>query len=385
MNRFASMMGVTGALTIVLALSTSSAAVADDAGPREIPAALAPFEYLIGRWNGHGVPKDSSSQKFRGWDEKHTWAWKFAKGKPVGLTLGIDGGKILAAGTLTYEPAQKVYRLDGIEPGPAGAHLVFEGTLDKTGKHLELDHTEADRGAGKSKGTMRLSVWPNANFIRYTMAHDLKEAGSNRFTHLYEIGLTKDGESLGGTGSAAERPKCIVTGGAATMTLSYQGRTFSICCSGCKDEFEENPEKYVKKASLMAASPSAKTDSKPAPSGVGRFEDAFAGDVVDSPKPARSASAGSSKSMTKGESAADSDSADSKKSTTKTSTTKDDNQSAVSKQASRAASLLKLGQNLERSGKTAAALGYYRRVVKEFEKTPAAKTAAERIKALDQP
>ena len=65
MNRFASMMGVTGALTIVLTLSSSSAAVADDAGPREIPAALAPFEYLIGRWNGHGVPKDTSSQKFR--------------------------------------------------------------------------------------------------------------------------------------------------------------------------------------------------------------------------------------------------------------------------------------------------------------------------------
>ena len=383
MKRFVRIMGVIGLLTIVFTQSNLSAAVPDDTGPREIPEAFAPFEYLVGRWNGHGVPKDNSSQKFRGWDEKHTWAWKFAKGKPVGLTLGIEGGKILAGGTLTYDPSQKIYRLDGIEPGSAGAHLVFEGKLDKTGKHLELDHTEAGRGAGKTKGTMRLSVWPNANFIRYTMAHDLKEAGSVRFTHLYEIGLTKDGESLGGTGSAAERPKCIVTGGTATMTLSYQGRTFQICCSGCKDEFEENPEKYIKKASLLAASQSAKTGSKPAPTGVGRFEDAFAGDVVDSPKPA---AAGSSKAMTKGESAADSDAADSKKSTAKTSTAKDDDRSAVTKQASRAASLLKLGQNLERSGKTAAGRSPITgAVVKEFEKAPAAKTAAERIKALDQP
>ena len=49
---------------------------------------------------------------------------------------------------------------------------------------------------------MRLSIWPNANFIRYTMAHDLKEAGSVRFTRLIEVGLTRDGESLAGTARA---------------------------------------------------------------------------------------------------------------------------------------------------------------------------------------
>ena len=133
------------------------------------PPRLAPLSILVGRWNGHGVPKDNPAQKFRGWNETHTWAWKFAKGKPVGLTLSIDGGKILARGTLTYEPASKLYRLDGTEPGQVGTPLVFEGTLDKTGKHLVLDHSEAGRKVGKSQGTMRLSLWPNANFIRCTI------------------------------------------------------------------------------------------------------------------------------------------------------------------------------------------------------------------------
>ena len=64
---------------------------ADDAGQRDIPAAFAPFEYLIGRWNGQGIPKDNPAQKFRGWPETHTWAWKFAKGKPVGLTVDDRG------------------------------------------------------------------------------------------------------------------------------------------------------------------------------------------------------------------------------------------------------------------------------------------------------
>ncbi len=50
--------------------------------------------------------------------------------------------------------------------------------------------------------------------------------------------------------------------------------------------------------------------------------------------------------------------------------------------SSKAASQLRLGQNLEKSGKTAAALQYYRDVVKDFPGTPEAKTAAARIKAL---
>ena len=49
----------------------------------------------------------------------------------------------------------------------------------------------------------------------------------------------------------------------------------------------------------------------------------------------------------------------------------------------KAASLLRLGQNLEKTGKNAAALTYYRRIAKLYADTPSAKTADERIKALE--
>jgi YHS domain-containing protein len=375
---------VAASLAIVTTLLLLETAGGDEAGSSDIPAPFAPFEYLVGRWNGHGVPKDNPAQKFRGWSETHTWAWKFAKGKPVGMTVAVEGGKILANGTLTFEPVRKVYKLEGIEPGPAGVPLVFEGTLDKTRKLLALDHSVSGGKAGRSKGTMRLSVWPNANFIRYTMAHDLKEPDSVQFTRLIEVGLTRDGESLAGAVSGSERVKCIVTGGAANMTMSYQGRSFPICCTGCRDEFNENPEKYIKKASLMAAQADKSKSSQSAPTRVGRFEDAFANDVVEPSAPAKRAASASSKAMSKAEPTADSDHADSKTSTTKAGATTSDEQAAFTKQASRAASLLKLGQNLEGAGKTTAALGYYRRIVKDFAATPAAKTAAERIKALEQ-
>jgi YHS domain-containing protein len=384
MKRFVGNGPVIRSLAFVTTLCFLGSAGGDEASPRDIPAPFTPFEYLVGSWKGQGVPKDNPAKQFRGWTETHTWAWVFAQGKPAGLTLTIDGGKILASGKLTYDPGRRLYRLDAVEPRPLSEKLTFEGTIDKTGKYLVLDHVSAGGKAGKSPGTLRLSIWPNANFIRYTMAHDLKEAGSVQFTHVIEVGLTKDGESLAGASTSSERPRCIVTGGAATMTMSYQGRTFPICCTGCRDEFNDNPEKYIKKASLMLSSEGAKARSgQPSATRVSRFEDAFAGDVVDLPSATDRAPSGASKPMTKAGPSAASTAADQEKSVAATAAKKDA-PLAATKQATRAASLLKLGQNLEKSGRTTAALGYYRQVVKEFAKTPAAKTAAERLKSLGQ-
>ena len=103
---------------------------------------------------------------------------------------------------------------------------------------------------------------------------------------------------------------------------------------------------------------------------------------TDWPAPA---SAGSKKTMTKTGPTVEATPGAAANSTPKVASKKVDNPRAADREASRAASLLKLGQNLEKSGKASAALDYYRRVVKDFAKAPAAKTAAERIKELEKP
>jgi YHS domain-containing protein len=373
---------VIGILALSAALATTmdlrESQARDQTGSREVPAAFASLEYLVGRWNGQGVPKDNRARRFQGWTETHTWAWAFTQGKPAGMTVTIEGGKVLSSGKLTYDAGRKLYRLEGTEPKPSDGKLTFEGTFDKTGKSLILENVQGGKAA-KSARALRVSLWPNANFIRYTMAHDLKEAGAVQFTRLIEVGLTRDGESLAGASAVSEGPRCIVTGGAANMTLTYQGRSFPICCTGCRDEFTENPEKYLKKASLMAASKSgAPKMGKPSASGVSRFEDAFADDVTSpaAPQPP----GGATKATMKSEAGAPAGPAG-----PSGSTAKNDDRPAATRAAARASTLLKLGQNLERSGKPEAALRYYRQIVKDFDKTPAAKMATERVKLLDKP
>ncbi len=87
----------------------------------------------------------------------------------------------------------------------------------------------------------------------------------------------------------------------------------------------------------------------------------------------------------KSEPASDSDADEDKApGTSKTTSRKGTDKPATSQPFARAASLLRIGQNLEKSGKPDAALGYYKRIVKDYADTPAAKTAKQRIKVLEK-
>jgi hypothetical protein len=132
------------------------------------------------------------------------------------------------------------------------------------------------------------------------------------------------------------------------MTVSYQGASYPICCTGCRDEFNENPEKYLKKAKLMAISAPSK------PAGGGAMDGTAAGSAT-----VEASTAGKTKEKAE-------------------SPTGGSGQSAT-----RAATLLLMGQKLEKAGNSAGALRYYRQITKDFGSTPAAKTAAGRIKALE--
>jgi len=325
----------------------------------EIPKPWLPMEYLIGSWKGTGAP---TANRTRGWEETHAWAWKFQKGVPSGLAVELRGDKVVAKGQFGYDPASGRYRLDGTDP--AGKPVAFVGGFDPTGKTLTLDR----EGPTTQGARQRLTLFPNSSRIRYSFKVAEQEAGAPQFKSAVEVGLTKAGESFAAGGGASDLPRCVVTGGAATLTVSYQGKTFPLCCSGCRDEFNDNPEKYIKKAALMAAAGPGKPAVKAGPS-INKDDGAFDG-LTDDPKPAAK-TAGKDADTKPGPEAAAKPAAVAPK--------------AAVDPARKAADLLKTGQNLEKAGKLAGALRYYRRVVKEYPDTPTAKTAAARVKALDTP
>ena len=132
---------------------------------------------------GRASPRTIPPSKFRGWTETHTWAWKFAKGKPVGLTLDDRGRKDPGGRQVDLRAgAQALPSRGQSSPGrPAGDSSSRARSTSRASTWCSITAQPAAKRASRP-GTMRLSIWPNANFIRYTMAHDLKEAGSVQFT-----------------------------------------------------------------------------------------------------------------------------------------------------------------------------------------------------------
>ncbi|HEY2155798.1 MAG TPA: hypothetical protein VGH33_09215 [Isosphaeraceae bacterium] len=333
-----------------LTLMTLAAAVAAD---EEIPAPFARFEPMVGAWKGQAVP---AVNRLKGWPEKHAWAWKFVKGTPVGMTLAVEGGKVFTKGELTFDPKTSRYTLAASDP--AGKPVSFSGAPSADNKALVLERTTPD-------GKERLSIQSAGGGIRYVMKLDRQDVGAPQFKNAIEVGLTKEGESFAAGGEAANLPKCILTGGAATLSVTFNGKSYPVCCTGCRDEFNENPEKYVARAEAKAAAGgSEKTAAKPSAPARGASE--FEG-LVDEPKAMPKASA------KKADTPAVNETKPAAKSTPKAGTAE-----------AKAASDLRLGQAFERAGKPDRALDTYKALVKKYSDTDAAKTAADRIKALEK-
>src|SRR5947209_7977410 len=268
--------GATLALVLGAILAGGAPAEPDpESAGGDIPAPFAPFEHLVGAWKGTAIPK---ANRLKGWPERHLWAWAFSGGSPVGMTLAIEGGKVLTKGRLTFDPASRRYRLEGADADRKP--VAFAGALDADGKALVLD-----RVGPAAEGKERLTIRLNSNLIRYTMWLDRQEPGAPQFARVIDVNLGKEGESFASGASAADLPRCIITGGSATMSVTYEGKSYPLCCTGCRDEFMDNPAKYVKKALLRgqdAGKGKVKTAASPSPS-VGKDDGAFDG-LVDEPK-----------------------------------------------------------------------------------------------------
>jgi YHS domain-containing protein len=77
---------------------------------------------------------------------------------------------------------------------------------------------------------------------------------------LVTLGLLTFGWNMPGIVQAASQTQCPVSGGKADETIyaDYQGKRIYFCCSGCRDEFNKDPEKYLKKMEAEGVTP-AKT------------------------------------------------------------------------------------------------------------------------------
>lgn len=220
---------------LALALCSSDPPERKVTTPKE---ALQALGVLVGSWKGTGYPEGTREEKQAGtWYETIAWVWRF-KGDDVWLEAAFEKGKHFTLGKLSYNVEKQTYQLALTTPDKAS--VTFVGALkDKT---LTLDRTD--------KTEDQRLVFSLLHHNRYLYRFESRAAGgAGSFAKKYQVGATKEGVPFA---EVAKGPECIVSGGFAATKISYKGKDYYVCCSGCRDAFKDEPEKYIKEAEEKA-------------------------------------------------------------------------------------------------------------------------------------
>jgi YHS domain-containing protein len=192
--------------------------------------ALAPILLYVGGWRGVGLPKDGSKD---GWSEDSEWQFDL-KGGHAALVFTAEKGHYYKAGRI--EPGEKsgTFKFIGtLADGKTKEEMTGEITKDK-----DLIFTSASAAEGRPA---RLTFSTVAKGNRLLIDLDKKTAGG-RYVQFCEVSYTRKGSNFGKTGDMRE---CIITGGVGKIEVSYKGKSYWVCCGGCRDAFLENPEKEI--------------------------------------------------------------------------------------------------------------------------------------------
>lgn len=209
----------------------------DDEDDKSTPkSALQAFNGFIGSWKGSGGPaKAQLNPRDKTWTEELSWSWRF-KGDDAWMVMEVKKGEHYKRAELRYLPDKKRYQLSAVTKDDK--KVVFTGELKN--EILNLERVDAD-----TKETQRIKMSLPGGGARFVYRFEHKPAGKTIFFQDFQVGMTKEGESFG-VKEGQKKVECIVSGGLGTIPVSFKGVTYYVCCSGCRDAFNENPEKYVK-------------------------------------------------------------------------------------------------------------------------------------------
>ncbi len=195
--------------------------------------ALKAYAPLVGEWKGVGQPQRGSSKG--AWSESADWAWKLSPDS-ASLVLTLGKGKYLKQAEL--------------RPGKEPGSLVMAATLangstrtfaGKAGSGEKLALLAVGDGA---EGPRRITLTP-LHETRFLLLLEGQDPSGKGWTRLGEVGYTRQGVAFAAGESG---PTCIVTEGRGTLAVVYKGTTYYVCCTGCRDLFQEDPEAVLAEA-----------------------------------------------------------------------------------------------------------------------------------------
>lgn len=223
---------------------------------REIITALQPMQVLLGQWRG---TTRREYENFKAVDS-HEWVWDLrTQPDSPALVVASDKSPYLRSARVSWSPVEQQFVMTAKDAD--GTERTFHGTFtdppheivgsdDKLHRvyRLEFNQDEATQPAGGE-------LWQLA-FVQQENNRYLLEVGRRRgtapFSRFDTVSTQREGTSFAISDSGYAEKTCIISEGLGTMEVTWKGRSYWVCCTGCKAAFEDDPETWIARAAEKA-------------------------------------------------------------------------------------------------------------------------------------
>lgn len=233
------------------AAATSTTASSSAAGPagftrQEVLAALKPLQILCDEWNA--IRQKSVGSQDAGEDFRWIWDHRTNPKQPA-LVMSSANGKYFRHLRLSYDPSHTIFQLEMTDPEDTVRKFtgdfsepVQETTSgdNKVQRTYKLQFTEVEPQNEKDQWQLVVNQQDNN---RYLLEMNRKRSGS--FQRFETISAQRKGTSFALSDSDYGDRECVVSGGLGTMQVTFNGKSFWVCCTGCQAAFDDEPARWI--------------------------------------------------------------------------------------------------------------------------------------------
>jgi hypothetical protein len=212
-----------------------------------VVAAMQPLQIMLGKWRG------TTNREFKGSKmlDEQEWIWDFKtdRAQPA-LVVTSKKSPYIREARLTYLPAKQLFQFTATTP--EGKQHVMTGKFEREPEEVTGDDNKPQKTyqlVVTETDPPEADVWQVAfdqqENNRYLLKMLRKRGDSFRLVDT--VGTQRQGTSVAANDEDYGERKCIISGGLGTMTVSYNGNNYWVCCTGCQAAFNDDPKRWLAK------------------------------------------------------------------------------------------------------------------------------------------
>lgn len=224
------------------AAPTTTTVVADEQRQEDVIAALQPLQILLGKWK-------ATTRKALLDEPEWVWDLTTEPGQPA-LVLSSGKGAYLREARLTYSPANAEYTLTTKDA--EGLQRRYQGTFSEPVQDVAGDDKQVHRSyqleLTETEPAVENEVWrivlAQQDNNRYLINFD-RQRGEGTFVRIDTVNTLREGTSFAMLENDYGDKECIISQGQGTIQVSYEGRNYWVCCTGCAAAFNDDPKRWL--------------------------------------------------------------------------------------------------------------------------------------------